>query len=187
MIQSKKELVEYIQSDNCWLLPNSYKQKIWEKIADYPVYELRKYLEYLRKQEYYINTANGSKIKALQGLIYERKKNKLGMKLGIEISPNTFGKGLSIYHSGCIIVNSAVKIGENCKLHGSNCIGNNGKTDKVPHIGNNVDIGFGAIIIGDVEIADDVVIGANAVVNHSVYEVGCTVVGAPARIVKRKD
>ena len=67
-------------------------------------------------------------------------------------------------------------------MHGGNCIGNNGLTEAVPHIGNRVDIGYGAVIIGDVEIADDVKIGANAVVNKSILEPGCTVVGVPARM-----
>lgn len=38
---------------------------------------------------------------------------------------------------------------------------------KAPHIGNNVEIGFGASIIGDVTITDDVKIGAGAVVVKS--------------------
>ena len=79
---------------------------------------------------------------------------------------------------------TAARIGENSSLHGANCIGNNGKTQGVPRIGNNVDIGYGAVIIGDIEIVDDVVIGANAVVNKSVLTPGAVVVGVPARIVK---
>ena len=146
---------------------------------------LRKYLYYLRKQEYYINTAKGNKVKGILGLYYERKKNSLGIRLGIEIGPNCFEKGLQIYHTGSIIVNSDVKAGENVKLHGNNCIGNNGISEKVPKIGNNVDIGYGAVLIGDIVIANNVKIGANAVVNHSILEDGCTVVGIPAKIIKK--
>ena len=79
-------------------------------------------------------------------------------------------------------VNSGAKIGENCTLHGGNCIGNTGKNQAVPRIGNDVDIGFGAVIIGDIEIADGVVIGANAVVNRSVTEPGSVVIGVPGKI-----
>lgn len=46
-------------------------------------------------------------------------------------------------------------------------IGNDGVSLKAPHIGNNVEIGFGASIIGDVTITDDVKIGAGAVVVKS--------------------
>lgn len=183
MIQSKKDLQEYILADNTWLLPNNLKERLLEKSANYPSYLLKKYLVYLRKQEYYINTARRNKLKGLLGIYYERKKNRYGVRLGIEIGPNCFGKGLQIYHVGSIIVNPAVKIGKNCKLHGGNCIGNNGKTDAVPRIGNNVDIGYGAVLIGDIEIADDVIIGANAVVNKSILQKGSTVVGIPAKVI----
>ena len=185
MITSKKKLQEFILSDNNWLKTESIKSKIIERVANYPSYALRKYLQFLRKQEYYINTAKGNKVKGLLGLYFEGKKNRLGMRLGIEIGPNCFGKGLQIYHVGSIIVNSAVKAGENVKLHGANCIGNNGKSNAVPKLGNNVDVGYGAVVIGGIEIADNVKIGANAVVLDSILEEGCTVVGIPAKIVRR--
>lgn len=181
MIKSKQDLREYIASDNVIYRPWTKKQKLTAAFAQYPTYDLRIFLKYLRKQEYYINTANGSKIKGLLGLCCERRKNKIGNKIGIEIGPNCFEKGLTIYHLGSIIVNPSARIGENCRLHGANCIGNNGKTQGVPKIGNNVDIGYGAVVIGDIEIADDVVIGANAVVNKSVLIPGSLVVGVPAQ------
>ncbi len=184
MINSKKELKEYIEADNSWSVYQGIKGRFIQFFSNYPSYELKKFLVFLRKQEYYINTARGNKIKGILGLYYERKKNKLGMRLGIEISPNSFGKGLQIYHGGNIIINNAVKAGENCKLHGGNCIGNNGKSQAVPTLGNNVDIGFGAVIIGDISIADNVVIGANAVVNRSIPEEGSVYAGIPAKRVK---
>lgn len=184
MILSKSDLMEYINADNHWLLPVTSKDKVVESVAAYPTRTLRRYLRYLRKQEYYLNTARGSKLKGALAVFYEGKKNRLGMRLGIEIGPNCFGKGLNLYHSGSIIINPAVRVGENCSLHGANCIGNNGALPGVPTLGNNVDIGYGAVIIGDIFIADGVKIGANAVVNKSVKEAGCTVAGVPAKIVK---
>lgn len=185
MIVSKKKFYEFVLADNNWGKPVSIKERIVERVVNYPSYILRQYLLFLRKQEYYVNTADNNKIKGLLGLYYERKKNNLGIQLGIEIGPNCFEKGLQIYHVGSIIVNPAVKAGENVKLHGANCIGNNGKSNAVPKLGNNIDIGYGAVIIGDIEIADNVKIGANAVVLESILEEGCTVVGIPAKIVKR--
>ena len=182
MIQSKNDYHEYVQADNQYGHPGSFKQKLIAAFCQYPSYVISKYLLYLRKQEYYFNTANGSRIKGLLGLYYERKTNRLGNRLGIEINPNCFGKGLTIYHSGSIVVNYSARIGENCRLHGANCIGNNGKTDGVPRIGNNVDIGYGAVVIGDIEMADNVVIGANAVVNKSVLVPGSVVVGVPGTV-----
>ena len=185
MIQSKQDLKEYIAADNSFLRPESIKAKAIANFANYPTQSLKKYLYYLRKQEYYINTAKGNKIKGLLGLLFERRKNKLGMRLGIEIGPNCFEKGLSIWHVGNIIVNADAKIGENCTLHGGNCIGNNGKDNKVPRIGNNVDIGYGAVVIGDIEIADNVTIGANAVINKSIITPDSVVVGIPGRMIQR--
>ena len=186
MIQSKKDLKEYMAADNNFFFAKGSKARLVSSLAKYPMQSLKNYLYYLRMQEYYINTAHGSKLKGLLGLFYERRKNSLGAKLGIEIGPNCFGKGLSIWHYGCIIVNADARIGENCILHGGNCIGNNGKDSKAPRIGNKVDIGFGAVVIGDIEIADDVTIGANAVVNKSILQSGSVVVGIPGKVIKNK-
>ena len=187
MIQSKKDLKEYIAADNNWLLPKSGKDKIIGAIAKYPTREFKRFLRYLRIQEYYLNTANGSKWKGFMALVYEGKKNKLGLKLGVEIGPNVFEKGLNMYHTGNIVINPAVKVGKNCSLHGGNCIGNNGLTADTPVLGDDIDIGFGAVIIGGITIANGVKIGANAVVNKSITEENCVVAGVPAKIVKRKD
>ena len=180
MIKSKQDFKEYIAADNNFLRPNGLKSTIIANYASYPNQIIRKYLFYLRKQEYYINTAKGNKLKGLLALYYERKKNRLGLQLGIEIGPNCFGKGLSIWHAGNIVVNTDARIGEFCILHGGNCIGNNGKEKSVPLIGNYVDIGFGAVIIGDVKISDECIIGANAVVNRSFEEEKSIIVGVPA-------
>lgn len=53
----------------------------------------------------------------------------------------------------------------------------------VPRVGNDVLLGCGCVLIGDIEIGDGAKIGANAVVTKSV-PAGCTVVGIPARVVK---
>ena len=187
MIQSKKDLKEYIAADNNWLLPNGFKGKVVGSIAQYPTRAFKKFLKYLRMQEYYLNTANGNKWKGFMALVYEGKKNKLGLKLGVEIGPNVFGKGLNMYHAGNIVINPAVRVGENCSLHGGNCIGNNGLTFDTPVIGDNVDIGFGAVIIGGITIASGVKIGANAVVNKSITEENCVVAGVPAKVVKHVE
>lgn len=180
MITSKYELKEYIAADNAWYQPKGLKDKLVAVIAHYPQWQLKRYLYFLRRQEYYINTAGGNKLKGFLGIYYEGRKNALGEKLGIEISPNCFGKGLQIWH-GNIVVNAAVRAGENCSLHGGNCIGNIGKVDIVPQLGSNVDIGYGATLIGDIRIADGCVIGANALVNHSFEETGSRIAGVPAR------
>ena len=107
--------------------------------------------------------------------------NKLGLTLGIEIYVNSVAQGLTIYHCGDIVINANAKVGKNCKLHGRNCIGNNGKNLKAPVIGDNVTIGVGAIIIGDIYIANNINIGAGAVVTKSFFEEGITIAGIPAK------
>ena len=181
MIKSRSELKEYISADNNFLRPVGVKSTIIANYINYPNQLIRRYLYYLRHQEYYINTAKGNKLKGFLGLYYERRKNRLGMRLGIEIGPNCFGKGLSIWHAGNIVVNEDARIGEYCTLHGGNCIGNNGKDPAVPEIGDNVDIGYGAVVIGGITIAEGCVIGANAVVTKSVTEKGSRIVGVPGR------
>ena len=52
-----------------------------------------------------------------------------------------------------------------------------------PTIGDNVYICTGAKVFGEIQVANDVIIGANSVVNKSVTENGVTVAGAPAKIV----
>ncbi len=180
MILSKKDLHVYIKSDNIHYKSFTLKTRFFFALVNDPEYVVNRYLKMLRKQEYYLNTSNGNKFKSLLALYYERKKHKLGNKLGFLIAPNCCEKNLTLYHHGTVIINPQVKIGENCVLHGNNCIGNKGENGPTPKIGNNVDIGFGAVIIGDVKIADGVKIGANAVVTKSFSEKEITIVGVPA-------
>ena len=183
MIHSKEDLVNYITSDNSYAKSRVKSMRVVHDAE----YYITKYLFFLRKQEYYINTSENNKIKKFLSLYYERKKHNLGNKLGFYIGPNCFDIGLTIFHHGSIIVNPNARIGMNCRLHGNNCIGNNGKTESCPQIGNNVDIGFGAVIIGDIRIADNITIGANAVVNKSFLEPGITIAGIPAKIIKKSN
>ena len=144
-------------------------------------YLIWKYICCLRKEE----DTNNKILKYW----HRRRKNILGARLGFLIYEGSCGKGLKIWHYGNIIINGYSKIGENCVLHGQNCIGNKGDSSPLdaPTIGNNVDIGVGASIIGGVFIADGVKIGAGAVVTKSCYEKGATLVGIPAYIKNNMD
>lgn len=55
-----------------------------------------------------------------------------------------------------------------------------------PKIGNNVFIGTGAVVLGNIHVGDDVIIGANSVVTKDVPD-NCYAVGSPAVIKSRKD
>ena len=77
------------------------------------------------------------------------------------------GGGLIIYHAHGIIINGRSVIGENCTLYARVCIGNRWPGDAAPVIGNNVVIGTGAAIFGDVIIPDNSIVKANAVVTKN--------------------
>ncbi len=143
--------------------------------------ELWKYIKALRRLEYYYNNRNKNPFLGFMNLMYARKFNKLGFKLGIELERGVFDEGLKIYHTQGIVVNGDAKVGKNCILHGANVIGNMGNDLKAPVIGDNVRLGAGAKVLGDVYIADNVQIGAGAVVLHSCYEEGALLVGIPAK------
>lgn len=107
--------------------------------------------------------------------------NYYSRKYNLELY-GSFGKGLKIWHSN-IIINGNATLGENVTLHGNNCIGNN-NSNLSPIIGNNVDIGYGAVIIGNIKIADNVKIGACSLVNKDILEKGVVAVGIPAKIIR---
>lgn len=99
------------------------------------------------------------------------------------------GKGLIIDHGFALVVNKHTIIGDDCRLRHCVTIGckvnADGTQGPSPRIGHRVEVGAGAIIIGDITIGNDAVIGAGAVVTKDVPE-GAVVVGNPARIVKLK-
>lgn len=106
---------------------------------------------------------------------------------GIQIPKSTkIGKGLRIHHWGGIIVNGAAVIGDYCQLRPGIIIGNLHDGNDVPIIGDNVSVGGGAKILGDIHVGNNVKVGANAVVIRDVPD-NATTVGIPARnIIKIK-
>lgn len=95
------------------------------------------------------------------------------------------GQGTTFAYKGMgVVVHSNAVIGDNCIIAQQVTIGGRSKQKNVPRIGNNVYIGCGAKVLGDITIGDDVVIGAGAVVINSV-ESGCCVAGVPARVIKK--
>lgn len=91
-------------------------------------------------------------------------------------------------HPNGIILHKNVVIGKYCTIYHQVTIGSNDKGDvnKVASIGNNVYIGSGAKVIGNVVIGNNSKIGANAVVINDVPE-NSVAVGVPAKIKIRKD
>lgn len=141
-----------------------------------------KYLKLLRRLEYHYNS-RGLWHKLMSFVAYGRWYN-YSLKSGISIPKNTCDKGLTLYHSGSIVVNADCEIGKNCCIMNNVNIGANQGSLIAPKIGNDVYIGPGAVIFGEIEIADGCYIGANAVVNKSFTEPNSVIVGIPAKVIK---
>ena len=97
--------------------------------------------------------------------------HKAKVDTGLLIPPNVFGAGLFLSHAMPIVVNPLARIGENCAVHPFVVIASYPGRKVAPKIGNNVFIGSGAKLYGDISlIADASAIGANSVVNKSFDE-----------------
>ena len=118
-------------------------------------------------------------------LISEKAKRKTG----IEIHPGAIiGKNLFIDHGYGVVIGQTAIIGDNVVMFHGVTLGGTGneKTKKRhPTIGNNVFIGSGAKILGNIKIGDNVKIGANSVILKNV-EKNKTVVGIPGYVVKKQ-
>lgn len=88
-----------------------------------------------------------------------------------------------------IVIGIGVQIGEKCTVYQNVTIGSKTQEDadqlKYPKIGNHVIIGSHAVIIGDITIGDNVIIGASTFVNHNIPD-NSTVVGNPCKIILNK-
>ena len=105
------------------------------------------------------------------------------------LSTKNIGPGFMIWHGFSTII-LAKSIGKNCSIRQQITIGNLGNRDigkfeeALPTIGDDVEIGAGAIIIGNITIGNNVIIGAGTVVTKNVPE-NCTVIGVPAYIIRK--
>jgi serine O-acetyltransferase len=182
MIESKADYLAYLAADSK-ATQKTNKMTFKENIINllYPNL-VWKYQKELRILEYYKNCR-----KDLFGRIFYAwhywKFHRLGYKLGFTMYPNCFGPGLDIVHHPGILVHTEARIGSNCRIYQGVTIGSsfdrNSRQGAI--IGNHVWIGAGAKIMGDVTIADYIIIGANSVVTKSFLEPDITIAGIPAK------
>lgn len=133
-------------------------------------------------------TYNGTK-SSFYKLILNIKIKYLSRKTMIQIYPKTrIGKGLYIGHDGPIIVNPDAIIGNNVNIAAGVVIGqeNRGKRIGAPKIGNQVWIGANSVIVGNINIGDDVLIAPLSYVNIDVPS-HSIVIGNPAKIIKKNN
>lgn len=182
-LNSKEKLKEWVEQDrlSCGFpAKRSLKDRLVEVVA--PNYIL-KFLRLLRQCEYLSNCTSPHINRVL--LTFGRLRlRKLQMKLGFTIPQNVFGPGLSIAHYGTIVVSPYASIGKMCRIHVGVNIGASAGNNQAPVIGDNVYIGPGAILFGNISIADNITIGANATVNKSFEQQHVVLAGSPASIVK---
>lgn len=136
----------------------------------------------LRNMEYHFNKSNY--IHKLLFVIFHSIWNHYSVKTGITIPKNVCDIGLTLYHYGSITVNGRCCIGKNCCIMNNVNIGTNLGGSEAPKIGNNVYIGPGTVVFGNITIADGCYLGANSVVNKSILEPNSVVVGIPAKKIK---
>jgi serine O-acetyltransferase len=119
----------------------------------------------------------------LYKVLYKFVQIITGIELPCEVP---VGKGLVIEHSGGIVVSGFARFGDHCRIRSGVVIGLARVEDPcAPQLGDDVDVGAGAKLLGNIRIGNHVRIGANAVVVCDVPD-NCIAVGVPAVIMPRK-
>ncbi len=158
-------------------LPKGFFIRFYKTISKHPDYIFYKAVKIHKKYR----NAKDRKSRLLM-LLYGMKANRYASKYNLELW-GKYGENLKLSH-GSIVINSNAVLGDNVMLRGGVCIAE--KDGKAPKIGNDVEIGYGSVVIGDIEIADGIIIGANSFVNKSFEEKGVVIAGCPAKVIKKK-
>lgn len=125
---------------------------------------------------------------------FARASAVLGQLLtGADIDPQaSIGPGLFIWHTSGVVVGPGVRAGENLRLGAGALLGaafndpdSRHREQGFPTLGDGVQVMAKASVLGRVRVGDNAIIGAHAVVVDDV-PVGATVVGVPARVVRRQ-
>ena len=126
-------------------------------------------------------------IRKICSFIYKFMYKFVQILTGIEIPCEVeMGDNFLIDHFGGIVISGYAKFGDNCRLRNGVVVGLKNVTEPcAPQIGNNVDIGAGAKILGNIKIGNNVYIGANSVVLTDVPD-NAIAVGVPAVIKMKK-
>ena len=176
MISSKKELKEWLDIERKQYGCKTGLNGLISYFAGNENAVIWHFQKRMRLTEYYLNTHK--KLLYYQSLF---RFNHLRNRYSMIIFLNTCEKGLRIMHLGPLLINKKARIGKGCALHINTAIVAHGVSDDAPIIGNGVVIGVGAVVLGGIRVADNVAIGANAVVNHDIDEENIAVAGAPTK------
>lgn len=177
MIKSRAELKEYLEEESKGT-GSGVMARIPVDLFEQQV--IHKFLRLLRITEYHMNTGH----KVRKWYYYFRLKRKQ-LRYGLFIQPNCFGKGLSIAHTGGVLINGDCRVGTSCRIHsGVKIVAG---AEGVPDIGNHVYLGVNACVLGKVKIADGCTVGAGAIVCKSCEQKGAVLAGVPAEVKKKKN
>lgn len=177
MIQNKEDLRRYLEADKRANLFTTKRPRIFGD-------EIWRFLIAFRKFEYYTNTCNSLWGGWLRNY-WHLKYHFYSILLGYSIPINVIDEGLRLFHRGTIIISRFAKIGKNAQIHCCVNIGQNKSREETPVIGDNCFIGPGAKLFGKIQLGNNIVIGANAVVNKSFTEDNVTIAGVPAKIINK--
>jgi serine O-acetyltransferase len=112
-------------------------------------YDKMKFLFFMRLSAFFINYQKPNIFIKFFKIIFLKLWQYYGKKLCIEIRSETaIGKGLRLPHPIGIVINSNVKIGDNCSIFQNVTLGSNKHKKDTPIICNNVTIYAGAVIVG---------------------------------------
>lgn len=184
---------EIIEKEKVLYLGNDIKRAREMKKHHHKRYTIWRYLYFFRMCQYW----RGKRSDKSAGMIvrriakhkaryYDKKRNIYSEKSGVEIGIDSeIGTGCDMWHSG-VVING--KVGENCTFHGNNVVGMkpSGSRAGTPVLGDGVDLGVGSVVIGNVNVADNCIIGANAVVTKDFDIPGSVIVGIPGKTVNKE-
>ena len=189
MIKTKQDLQFYLKEDaEANFMGNV---TVWEYMfrlfAGSESAHVFKYLRTLRHCEYHFN--NSGMIHRMLFKLYKVKLHRLGFKYNLRIPINVCGYGVTLFHfaggGGCLV--NAKSVGNYCKLQTGVLLGNTHHSEEEkPVIGDYVEFGPGAKVLGKIIVGDNVTICANAVVTKDVLS-NCIVAGVPAQVIKMKQ
>jgi serine O-acetyltransferase len=120
-------------------------------------------------------------------LFYKIAFKMVQIVTGIELPCEaTIGRNFVIDHFGGIVISGYARFGDDCRVRNGVVVGlRRVEEPRAPVIGNRVDIGAGAKVLGPITIGNNVAIGANAVVLDDVPD-DCIAIGVPAVVKPRK-
>lgn len=138
---------------------------------------------------YHFRKANKYRRTSFLGIVHRIILRRYYFKYGIQIPINTqIGKGLYIGHFGNVVINNAAVIGDNCNIAHGVTIGqiNRGKKKGTPKIGNQVWIGTGSVVVGNITVGNNVLIAPLTYVNDDIPS-NSLVIGNPFRIIPQAN